>query len=57
MEQPLVALGLHERLVTTGMQATLDAEAQLRVEIAKVDAAALATFMTPERSPTNSLPG
>jgi hypothetical protein len=37
MEQPLVALGLHERLVTTGMQATLDAEAQLRVEIAKVD--------------------
>jgi len=56
MELPLVALGLHERLVTTGMQATLDAE-QLRVEIAKVDAAALATFMTPERSPTNSLPG
>ena len=39
MEQPLVALGLHERLVTTGMQATLDAEAQLRVEIAKVDPA------------------
>ena len=35
MEQPLVALGLHERLVTTGMQATLDAEAQLRVEIAR----------------------
>lgn len=39
MEQPLVVPGLHERLVTTGTQATLDAEAQLRVEIAKVDPA------------------
>ena len=39
MEQPLVVPGLHERLVTTGMQAALDAEAQLRVEIAKVDPA------------------
>src|ERR1700712_2390260 len=39
MEQPLVVPGLYEQLVTTGMQAALDVETHLRVEIAKVDPA------------------
>ncbi len=37
-EQPLVP-GLHEQLITRGAQAALDAKAELRAEIAKVDPA------------------
>lgn len=38
-DQPLVIPGLHERLVTTGLQVALDDLAGLRAEVAKVDPA------------------